>query len=166
MKSPLDDDAAVPLEVLWTLAERLAARDQWPGDLLQRVGVALLDSDPDGLDVLASDPEWYEAAADALEIVPRNAGERALLAPVVEVARQGQTGARPYTVGDAVADVAGGVAADVEAVAAGAAKAAEVPRELARAAGQAADLAGESPRGVLLVAGAAGLAALLWKVFR
>ena len=166
MTSPLDDDAAVPLEVLWNLAERLAVRDQWPGDLLQRVGVALLDADPDGIDALASDPEWYEAAADALEIVPRNAGERALLAPVVDVARQGETGARPYTLKDAAADVVGGVAADVQAVAEGAAKVAEVPRELARAAGQAADLAGESPRGVLLVAAAAAAVALALKVLR
>jgi len=156
----------VPLGILWTLAQRLAARNSWPAGLVERVGLALVDTDPDGLDALASDPDWYKAAAEALATVPTNAGESALVEPLLKVARQGASGARPMTLLEQVADVRQGVADDLGAIAEGAAKAAEVPREVARAAGELADTVAESPKTAaglgLVLAGLLGLAA--WRL--
>jgi hypothetical protein len=89
-----------PIRILWTLAKRLNAAGSMSADTMERVGSVLTEVDPNGLlpDSWAEDPDWYERAAVALRRAFEPLPSWPEVAPVVEVAEGGASGARPLTV--------------------------------------------------------------------
>lgn len=109
-------DEVQPIRILWTLAKRLREAGSMSSATLDRVGAVLVEVDPNGLlpDSWAEDPDWYGRAAVALRNV---FGTSAEVAPVIEVAGGGASGARSLSVAQNAELFATGVLDDLNTLA-------------------------------------------------